>query len=615
MLYIVTAVDYCTKWPEAAPLPNKCAISVARFVWGLMCRYGAADVHITDQGSEFQNKFDTELMRLSGVEHRVTSAYHPQANGLVERQNRTTEACLQKALEAKRNQWVYALDSVLFACRVARHATTKFTPYRLMFNRDPVIPSEHADNMLDSYLPPSDPDEHVAPDFEATVEHMEQLKADLLRKTKQNIDQAQLTQQKYYNIRHASEVLRVGDKVMKENPRGKATGRKEKGLKKLGPYTIYHVTPFGGYLLKDKYGHKAKKIITPDQVSRYFQGSQVEEVDEFATQDAIRTAGQAAEERKKKPKKPSKKTATAKSSEDYDKDYEPTTTRKKTSPATPPADDQNHPKTSTPIDEEETNPPKPKRANRLARRKKVAPVETPGNTDMEEGVENPFGNIAVSEIELDIIGDDEEDPQPPPKKRCFRDQTLETVDLQQTGETAALPIHFNPLTKPMVKEACKVMQIPFDKRINLAHVGRGKLLTVQPEVDFEASPDGNCYFNSISYLLTGREEYNATIRRMVCDYIADPRNFHKLRSYLPKPYKTGQEYITTTWMRIKGWGTEFEMFAVAQMTGHDVVCYTSFGQWQRYVGSGNSADTSTHSFYITCNGAGVGNHFNPVTRV
>ncbi|KAL5503499.1 hypothetical protein EMCRGX_G010456 [Ephydatia muelleri] len=53
--YIIVATDYFSKWPEAAALPNKNAISVATFLYSLYCRFGAGDI-VTDQGREFVNK-------------------------------------------------------------------------------------------------------------------------------------------------------------------------------------------------------------------------------------------------------------------------------------------------------------------------------------------------------------------------------------------------------------------------------------------------------------------------------------------------------------------------------------------------------------------------------
>ncbi len=45
--YIITAVDYFSKWVEAETMPTKTGENVAKFLWGLQCRYGVADIHIT----------------------------------------------------------------------------------------------------------------------------------------------------------------------------------------------------------------------------------------------------------------------------------------------------------------------------------------------------------------------------------------------------------------------------------------------------------------------------------------------------------------------------------------------------------------------------------------
>ena len=37
--FVVTLVDYFSKWPEAAPLPDKTAAGVALFLYELFCRY------------------------------------------------------------------------------------------------------------------------------------------------------------------------------------------------------------------------------------------------------------------------------------------------------------------------------------------------------------------------------------------------------------------------------------------------------------------------------------------------------------------------------------------------------------------------------------------------
>ena len=44
----------------------------------LFMQFGLPRVITSDQGSEFNNSLDTELMEMLGIEHRLTTPYHPQ---------------------------------------------------------------------------------------------------------------------------------------------------------------------------------------------------------------------------------------------------------------------------------------------------------------------------------------------------------------------------------------------------------------------------------------------------------------------------------------------------------------------------------------------------------
>ena len=87
--YIITCTDYFSKWPEADALKTKSADEVSCFLYKLLTRYGVAEIVMSDQGREFVNDVNRRLFELTGSEHRVSSAYHPQTNGLDERMNQT----------------------------------------------------------------------------------------------------------------------------------------------------------------------------------------------------------------------------------------------------------------------------------------------------------------------------------------------------------------------------------------------------------------------------------------------------------------------------------------------------------------------------------------------
>eukprot|EP00731_Ephydatia_muelleri_P010665 Em0005g1251a len=140
--YIVTLLDYFSKWPEACPIPNKTALAVAQFLFEMFCRFGCCEVVISDQGREFVNAVQAELFALTGTKHCLTSAYHPQSNGLTERFNQTLQTALQKVVNDEQNNWDDHISAILFAYRTAKQKATKLSPFELMYCRKAILPVE-----------------------------------------------------------------------------------------------------------------------------------------------------------------------------------------------------------------------------------------------------------------------------------------------------------------------------------------------------------------------------------------------------------------------------------------------------------------------------------------
>lgn len=114
--YIMTVTDYFSKWPEAKAIPTKEARNVAEFLYALFMRHGFCPYVISDQGREFCNQITDCLFELTGTEHRVTSAYHPQSNGLVERFYQTLVDALVKKAHDDQHNWDCHIDSVRAFC-------------------------------------------------------------------------------------------------------------------------------------------------------------------------------------------------------------------------------------------------------------------------------------------------------------------------------------------------------------------------------------------------------------------------------------------------------------------------------------------------------------------
>lgn len=70
------------------------------------------------------------------MEHRISSAYHPQTNGLDERTNQTLVRTLKKLTSAEED-WDQHIEAALYAYHISVHDSSRFSPFFLMYNRHP----------------------------------------------------------------------------------------------------------------------------------------------------------------------------------------------------------------------------------------------------------------------------------------------------------------------------------------------------------------------------------------------------------------------------------------------------------------------------------------------
>ena len=147
--YIVVAMDYLSKWPEAVALPDKKASTVKQFFMrDVIARHGCPKEVLSDNGSEFFGEFD-ELLQEFKIDHRLTSPNHPQANGLVEWFNGTLVTALRKCAATHIGDWDLEIPSVLLGYRSSVQASTKYSPFFMLYARMPLLPVGPAVASLD----------------------------------------------------------------------------------------------------------------------------------------------------------------------------------------------------------------------------------------------------------------------------------------------------------------------------------------------------------------------------------------------------------------------------------------------------------------------------------
>ncbi|XP_050890237.1 uncharacterized protein LOC127095610, partial [Lathyrus oleraceus] len=99
--FILVAIDYFTKWVEAASYANVTKQVVARFLKKeIICRYGIPSRIITDNGTNLNNKTMKELCESFKIEHHNSSPYRPKMNGAVEAANKNIKKILVYGMEA-----------------------------------------------------------------------------------------------------------------------------------------------------------------------------------------------------------------------------------------------------------------------------------------------------------------------------------------------------------------------------------------------------------------------------------------------------------------------------------------------------------------------------------
>ncbi|GBO40120.1 Retrovirus-related Pol polyprotein from transposon 17.6 [Araneus ventricosus] len=261
--WIIVCTDYLTRYAITKFLPSADAPEVSKFmVEEIILKHGAPRSIITDRGQVFQSKLIFEINRLCNVDLRMSTAYHPQTNGLTERFNKTLAYLLSMYVDVEQRNWDQILPFVTFAYNTALQETTGLKTFYLLHGRE-------AETTLDTIFPHS-------PDG-ATQDYLQRL----LNQTKESRQLARLrtleSQQKdlrIYDAKHRPFNYNPWDLVWTFTPVRKV-GLSEKLLKKyFGPYQVvrklsevtYEVQVFGPLTKR----RKIKDIVHVVRMNPYY---------------------------------------------------------------------------------------------------------------------------------------------------------------------------------------------------------------------------------------------------------------------------------------------------------------------------------------------------------
>ncbi len=141
-LYILTFVDVFTGWPCAYPTFDATADTLLQQALSFISAHDPPEEFLFDNAQAFAANTVAEFTKAINSSRLFTPTYHPQSNP-AERLNQTL-AKTMRAIVEKHEDWHLYVPIALRAIRTSRNERTGYSPYFLLYGRDPVSPIDIA---------------------------------------------------------------------------------------------------------------------------------------------------------------------------------------------------------------------------------------------------------------------------------------------------------------------------------------------------------------------------------------------------------------------------------------------------------------------------------------
>ena len=229
--YILTIVDYATRYPEAVPLRKIDTVSVADALLEVFSRVGFPNEILSDLGTQFTSDLMKEICRLVSVKQLFTTPYNPKCNGLTERINGVIKTMVKRMCQERPKDWDRYLPAVLFAYREVPQASTGFAPFELLYGRTVRGPMQA---LKELWVGSQEPEERNAYQY---VLDLRQKLEDTCKIARESLYQAQGKYKHYYDKKAKHRSFAVGDLVLLLLP----TEHNKLTLQWKGPYKVSRV--------------------------------------------------------------------------------------------------------------------------------------------------------------------------------------------------------------------------------------------------------------------------------------------------------------------------------------------------------------------------------------
>ena len=197
---ILVVVDRLTKYAHFLPLKHPyTAQSVAKLLLGQVIRlHGFPTTIVSDRDKIFLSSFWRELFKLHGTQLLMSTAYHPQTDGQMERVNQCLEMFLRCAVYDQPKQWKTWLPLAELWYNSSYHSAIGCSPFKALYGLEPAMPT----------VPPE------ASDASPQVAELITNRADHLLMLKEHLAKAQHRMKTYADRNRVERQYQVGEQVL-----------------------------------------------------------------------------------------------------------------------------------------------------------------------------------------------------------------------------------------------------------------------------------------------------------------------------------------------------------------------------------------------------------------
>nr|GEW85247.1 reverse transcriptase domain-containing protein [Tanacetum cinerariifolium] len=179
------------------------------------------------------------------IRQRFASVKHSQANGLVERANRSFEEGIKARLDERSKDWIEEVPHVLWARRTMIKSSNKDTPFSLTYRMEAVILAEIGmPTLRTTKIDMVQNDEALEINLDLLEERREQA---AIREAK-----SKAKMEKYYNSKVRNTSFKPRDLVYRNNDASHAKDSGKLSPKWDGPYEVTKALATGAYKLRDR---------------------------------------------------------------------------------------------------------------------------------------------------------------------------------------------------------------------------------------------------------------------------------------------------------------------------------------------------------------------------